>query len=157
MRSLYAVLWVMGLLALTGLALMFLYTPESAKPAHVFPAPTGITPGGFFRGVHFRGVHFWLAQLIVLVALAHLMRVVFVKTNRRRSGLALAIAALTGLFWFTGMLLPWDRLTDWLPSWADGLLGVYWTHTLALSLLMLPSLAVYLRRTRRDFMPGLGS
>ena len=120
MRLLYVILWLAGLLALTGLALMFLYVPESRGPAHISPAPAGVTPGGLFRGIHF-----WLAQLIGLVVLAHLVRVVFVKTNRRRSRWALALAALTGLFLFTGMLLPWDRLTDWLPSWAGGLLGVY--------------------------------
>ncbi len=144
MRSLQAVMWVAGFLALTGLALMFLYVPEYAEPAHVSPAPASITPGSVFRGLHF-----WGSNLIVLAAAAHLLRTIFVKTNRRRSGGALAIGVLTGLFWFTGMLLPWDQLTYWLPSWAGGLLGVYWTHTLALSLLMLPLLAVYLRRTRR--------
>ena len=144
MRSLYAVLWLAGLLAVTGLALMLLYVPGYAKPAHVSPAPAGMTPGSFFRGLHF-----WGSNFIVLAAAVHLMRTVFVKTNRRRSGWALAIAALTGLFWFTGMLLPWDRLTDWLPIWTGGLLGVYWTHTLALLLLMLPLLLAYTYRMRR--------
>ena len=150
MRSFRAVLWLGGFLAATGLALMLLYFPEYTQPSHAYPAPAGVTPGGIFRGVHF-----WLVQLIVLVVLAHLLRVVFVKTNRRRSGWALTTAALTGLFWFTGMLLPWDHLAEWLPTWMGGLLGVYWTHTLALLLLILPLLIGYSRRMRRD--AGLGS
>ena len=144
MRLPQTVLWLSGFLALTGLALMLLYVPTSA-PAHVLLEPRGVTPGGVFRGFHF-----WAAQVIVLIALAHLTRTVFVKTNRRFSGWALAIAAVTGLFWFTGMLLPWDRLTDWLPVWAGGLLGVYWTHTLALSVLLLPLLIGCMRRTHCD-------
>ena len=149
MRLLYAVSWLACLLAVTGLALMFLYIPEYTVPVHVYPAPAGITLGGFFRGVHF-----WLAQFIVLIVLAHLIRVVFVKTNRRRSGWALTITALIGLLWFTGMLLPWDQLAHWLPIWAGGLLGVYWIHTIALSLLLSPLLLVYVRCLRRASAPN---
>jgi len=144
-RLLSAVLWLASLLAVSGLALMFLYFPEYTKPVSGYTAPPGITVGSIFRGAHF-----WLAQLIVLAALAHGVRVVFVKTNRPRLGWALAVTTVTGLLWFTGMLLPWDRLANWLPVWAGGLLGVYWTHTLALSLLLLLLMIAYFGRLRRD-------
>ncbi len=152
MRSLKIVLWMLAFLALTGLGLMLCYVPDRDSSFLMKSGQPIITTGSVFRGLHF-----WGSNFIVMAVAVHLARTVFVKTNRQRFGGALAIAVLTGLFWFTGMLLPWDQLTYWLPSWACGLRGIYWTHTLALSLLMLPLLAVYLRRTRRDFMPGLGS
>ncbi len=144
MRSLRAVIWLAAFLALTGLALMLLYVPNTAASGQAVPAPVGVTPGGIFRGLHF-----WIAQVILLAAVLHLTRVVFVKTNRRYAAWAVAALALTGLLWFTGMLLPWDRLMSYLPIWAGGLIGVYRTHTLALSLLLLILLTAYTRRTRR--------
>ena len=52
------------------------------------------------------------------------------------------------------MLLPWDQLALWMQSWLRGisaqnaLWSVYLTHTLALSLPMLPLLFVYVRKRR---------
>ncbi len=154
MRSLKVYLWLFALVALSGLLLMFFYVPSAAPPKS--PAPsTGVSLGYVLRGVHF-----WAAQFAVLAVLTHMARTVFVKTNRPRSGWVVALVLLTGLLWFTGFLLPWDQLAFWMQRWLPGisaenaLWAVYRTHTLALSLLTLPLLFVYVRRTRRDPVPS---
>lgn len=149
MWSLKAYLWLLAALTLSGLLLMSLYVPSVALPD--VPASPGVSAGYVARGVHF-----WTAQLALLAVLAHLAHTIFVKTNRVYIGWVVALALMTGLLWFTGFLLPWDQLASWmqqlwLPSISaqNALWTVYLTHTLALSLLMLPVLFVYVRRTRR--------
>ncbi len=150
MRSLNAYLWLFAVLMLSGLLLMLFYVPAAAPP--ILAAPRA----GWSVGTVLRSVHFWAAQFVVLAVLAHLVRVIFVKTNRLHIGWAFALVSLTCLLWFTGLLLPWDQLAFWMQNWLHGisaqqaLWGIYWTHTLALSLLMLLLLFVYVRRTRRN-------
>ncbi len=151
MWSLKAYLWLLAVLTLSGLLLMLCYVPSAATPAS--PAPSA----GMSLGYVSRGVHFWAAQIAVLAVLAHLVRTIFAKTNRKRAGWALLLFLLTCLLCFTGYLLPWDQLASWMQqellphiSAQNALWSVYWTHTLVLSLLMLPFLLVYVRRTRRD-------
>ncbi len=102
-------------------------------------------------GPTLRGLHFWLAQIAVFVAVFAVCRAFFVKTNWPGAGWAAGVFVLTGLLWFTGMLLPWDQLSYWLaplfrPS--TGLLAVYRLHTLILSALLLVLLVIYIRRLR---------
>ena len=150
MRFLSAYLWLLAVLTFSGLLLMFLYVPSAAPLGASVPAPPGASAGYIARGVHF-----WAAQLGLLAALTLLARTIFVKTNRPHTGWAVALVLMTVLLWFTGFLLPWDQLGFWMHRWLnslsaqDALWAVYWTHTLALSLLMLPVLSVYVRRTRR--------
>ena len=139
MRSLKVCLWLLALLTLSGLLLMFCYVPSAAPPA----VPASST------------------QFAVAAVSAHLVRTIFVKTNRRRTGWAVVLVLLTGLLWFTGFLLPWDQLASWMQrsmlpniSAQGALWSVYWTHTLILSLLTLPFLLVYVRRTRHDLVPS---
>jgi quinol-cytochrome oxidoreductase complex cytochrome b subunit len=154
-RSLTVCLWLLAGLALTGLALMFLYVPAAAPVSA--PGRAGVTAGGVLRGLHF-----WAGNLIVLAVLAHLGRTAFVRASRPRLGWAAALTALTVLSCFTGYLLPWDHLAFWLLTWTHGLGGalgrmdalgalltVYWTHTLGLTALTLPLLIAYARRARR--------
>ena len=151
MRSWKACLWLLGGLALSGLVLMLIYVPVSELPVYPKLARQDATLGHITRGLHF-----WLAQIAVAAVLVHSVCAFFVKTNWSRSGWITLLALMTGLFWFTGFLLPWDNLAFWMQSWLRGISAqaalwvVYWTHTLVLSLLMLPLLLVYIRRMRRD-------
>ena len=62
---------------------------------------------------------------------------------------------LTGMFWFTGMLLPWDSLEYWLSRNGTGLTlkSLYLIHVLLLPLLLYPLSALYTRRTRTGGPP----
>jgi len=150
MWSLKASLWLLAALALSGLALTLLYVPVTASvaPSAVAPlGPPGVTLGGIMRGVHF-----WTAQFVVLALLAHLIFALSTKTQRRFAGWAAGLFALTGFLWFTGILLPWDDLTQWLRRGAAGLtpLQIYGLHVLLLPLLLYPLAGVYFRLTRRE-------
>ena len=151
MRSLKAYLWLLAALALSGLLLMFLYVPSAVLPSSSAPR------AGVSAGYILRGVHFWAGNLAVLTVSAHLIRTIFVKTNRRRVGWAMTLVFLTLVSCFTGYLLPWDQLAFWMQRlWLpnigaqDAVWPVYWMHTLGLSLLTLPFSLAYVRRTHRD-------
>ena len=136
MRSLRAYLGTGVVLLLSGLLLMLFYVPHPTSiPA--MSGQSGVTVGGIFRGIHV-----WAAQLIVLAVLVYVACTVFVKTNHPRIGWAACLAVLTGLLWFTGILLPWDHLA-------------YWTHVLILTVLLLTLLIFYVRRTRRNLSATL--
>jgi len=139
-------LWLFALLSLTGLALMLYYAPA------VTPADTGQPASGVRAlGPILRGLHFWLAQLALLAGIFAVCRAFFVKTSRPRAAWAAGAFLLTGLLWFTGMMLPWDQLNFWLaPVFRPptGLLVIYWLHALVLSALLLAVLITYTRRLR---------
>lgn len=101
------------LLGITGLLLMFRYD------ANIERAYTSIlfieTEGAF--GSLVRGVHHWSANLLVVAAFLHLVRV-FVTGGFKRGrtmnwliGIALLVLVLASNF--TGYLLPWDQLAYW--------------------------------------------
>jgi cytochrome b-561 len=98
---------------LTGIYLMFFYTPSVASAyGDMQQLRTGI---GFGQLV--RNVHRWSAHLMVLVVLLHLARVFFAGAYKRPRqfnwvlGIGLLLATL-GLS-FSGYLLPWDQLSYW--------------------------------------------
>jgi quinol-cytochrome oxidoreductase complex cytochrome b subunit len=98
---------------LTGIYLMFFYTPSVASAyGDMQQLRTGV---GFGQLV--RNVHRWSAHLMVLVVVLHLARVFFAGAYKRPRqfnwvlgvGLLLATLALS----FSGYLLPWDQLSYW--------------------------------------------
>src|SRR6266542_1541985 len=98
---------------LTGIYLMFFYTPSVASAyGDMQQLRTGI---GFGQLV--RNVHRWSAHLMVLVVVLHLARVFFAGAYKRPRqfnwvlGVGLLLATL-GLS-FSGYLLPWDQLCYW--------------------------------------------
>jgi quinol-cytochrome oxidoreductase complex cytochrome b subunit len=110
-------------LAVTGLYLMFLYTP-AVTMAHQ-DLQRLQTSVGF--GQLLRNVHRWGAHLMVLVVGLHLARV-FVdgayRGHRGRNwvwGVGLFVVTLG--FSFTGYLLPWDQLSYWAVTVGAALLG----------------------------------
>ena len=149
MRTLRVCSWLFILLTLSGLALMLYYAPA------ITPADTGQPASGVRAlGPTLRGLHFWLAQIAVFVAVFAVCQAFFVKTNWPRAGWAAGVFVLTGLLWFTGMLLPWDHLDFWLAPVLrppTGLLTVYWLHTLILSLSLFALLISCIRRLRSTY------
>jgi quinol-cytochrome oxidoreductase complex cytochrome b subunit len=98
---------------LTGIYLMFFYTPSVASAyGDMQQLRTGV---GFGQLV--RNVHRWSAHLMVLVVVLHLARVFFAGAYKRPRqfnwvlGVGLLLATL-GLS-FSGYLLPWDQLSYW--------------------------------------------
>ena len=146
MRTLTGFFWLTALLLLSGLALMGWYVPVTV-PSHAPAAPLPAVSAGSIV----RGLHFWFAQIALLAAVAVLLNTFFVKTNRPRAGWAAGLFVLTGLLWFTGMLLPWDHLGFWLAPVLrppTGLFVIYWLHTLILSVMLFAFLVTCIGRLR---------
>ena len=106
-------LFLIGMQFVTGVALSLYYAPT---PDHAYQSVQFImrevTLGAFVRGLHFFG-----ASAIVIVAVAHMLRVIAFgayKTPREAtwlSGIALLLLVLG--FALTGYLLPWDQRAYW--------------------------------------------
>jgi quinol-cytochrome oxidoreductase complex cytochrome b subunit len=102
-----------GILLVTGLYLMFVYTPSVGSAyGDMQKLKTGV---GF--GQLIRNVHRWSAHLMVLVVFLHLVRVFYAgayKSPREFNWvLGVMLLLLTLAFSFTGYLLPWDQLSYW--------------------------------------------
>src|SRR6266536_2880722 len=109
----YILTVLFAILNLTGMYLMFFYTPSVASAyGDMQQLRTGV---GFGQLV--RNVHRWSAHLMVIVVLVHLARVFFAGAYKRPRqfnwvlGVGLLVATLA--FSFTGYLLPWDQLSYW--------------------------------------------
>ncbi len=98
---------------LTGILLKFMYDPTPVAAYGSIQALMGQIPFGKF----IRNVHYWSANLLVLVAFLHLLRVYFTGAYHPPRqfnwvvGLTMFIVILTANF--TGYLLPWDQLSYW--------------------------------------------
>ncbi len=97
----------------TGIALALFYAPT---PDHAWESVRFIMtmiPGGHFL----RGLHHWGASVIVVAAIAHLVRVVFFGSYRKPRELnwivGLILLQLILAFGLTGYLLPWDQRSYW--------------------------------------------
>ncbi len=106
-----AVLFV--ILVVTGVYLMFFYTPAVGSAyGDMQRLRTGV---GF--GQLIRNVHRWTAHLMVLVVLLHLVRVFCAGAYKRPREfnwvIGVVLLLLTLAFSFTGYLLPWDQLSFW--------------------------------------------
>lgn len=102
------------LLSVTGLLMMFVYEPSPERAYQsVLALERDVGFGGFVRAIHH-----WSANLLVVVALLHLMRVFFTGGFRSSSRQFNWVIGLCLLFFvlasnFTGYLLPWDQLSYW--------------------------------------------
>jgi quinol-cytochrome oxidoreductase complex cytochrome b subunit len=109
----YILTVLFAILNLTGMYLMFFYTPSIASAyGDMQQLRTGV---GFGQLV--RNVHRWSAHLMVLAVVLHLARVFFAGAYKRPRQfnwvLGVGLLALTLAFSFTGYLLPWDQLSYW--------------------------------------------
>jgi len=107
--SLVLVLLLMG----TGVLMMFAYEPS---PERAFGSIVSMQDEVLF-GRLVRGVHYWSANLIVVVALLHLLRVYLTGAFRGARQfnwiIGLGLLACVSVSAFTGYLLPWDQTSYW--------------------------------------------
>ncbi len=101
------------ILLITGLYLMFVYTPSvGAAYGDMQRLKTGV---GF--GQLIRNVHRWSAHLMVLVVFLHMVRVFYAGAYKHPREFnwvfGIMLLLLTLAFSFTGYLLPWDQLAYW--------------------------------------------
>lgn len=100
-------------LALTGLLLRFKYMPTIEQ---AYYSIVQLQDFELF-GRLLRNVHYWAANLLIITAVLHLMRVLltnsiyYERAKNWRYGLVLLLLLL--LFSFTGYLLTWDQLSYW--------------------------------------------
>jgi quinol-cytochrome oxidoreductase complex cytochrome b subunit len=114
---------LVGLLFLTGILLLLVYQPSTEHAYSSVLVLTREIPYGLWV----RNIHHWSANLLVIVAVLHLVRVVL--TGAFGSGRHLNwIIGLFLLFLllsanFTGYLLPWDQLAYWAVTICTSMLG----------------------------------
>jgi cytochrome b-561 len=102
-----------GILLVTGVYLMFVYTPSVGSAyGDMQNLKTGV---GF--GQLIRNVHRWAAHLMVLVVALHMVRVFYAGAYKKPREfnwvIGVMLLLLTLAFSFTGYLLPWDQLSYW--------------------------------------------
>jgi len=171
---------LLGILTLTGLALMLNYVPY---PSEAYRSMKDLQFAVTY-GVVLRNLHRWSAHAMVFVVFLHMCRVFLTgsyKAPREFNwvvGVALLLLTL-GLS-FTGYLLPWDQLAFWaitvgtniaaytpiigdrlkfllLAGHAIGsmtLLRFYVLHCVILPLAMLVLVSLHVWRVRKDGLSG---
>jgi len=100
-------------LLVTGMLEMFFYIPTPDGAALSIQTLTYLVPfGGLVRNLHY-----WAAQLLVLTALIHMLRVIFTGAyappRRFNYLLGLGLLVLTLLLDFSGYVLRWDEGIRW--------------------------------------------
>lgn len=101
------------ILLVTGVYLMFVYTPSVGSAyGDMQKLKTGVGLGQLIRNVHR-----WAAHLMVLVVILHLVRVYYAGAYKRPRQfnwiVGVLLLLITLAFSFTGYLLPWDQLSYW--------------------------------------------
>ncbi len=164
------------ILLLTGVYLMFVYTPSVGSAyGDMQRLKTGV---GF--GQLIRNVHRWSAHLMVLVVGLHLVRVFYAGAYKKPREfnwvIGVMLLMITLMFSFTGYLLPCDQLSYWAVTVGTNLvhyvpvfggkvqdlliggqqvgqstlLRFYALHVAVLPGLLVTMLAVHIWRVRKD-------
>ena len=111
------------LLAVTGVLLMFRY---DASVERAYTSIQYMETQVFF-GSLVRAIHHWSANLLVVTAFLHLLRVFYTagfKKGRSANWLVgIILLLLVVAFNFTGYLLPWDQLAYWAITVGTSLLS----------------------------------
>jgi quinol-cytochrome oxidoreductase complex cytochrome b subunit len=111
------------ILAVTGVMLMFVYTPT---PETAYNDMLALQTEVWF-GQLVRNLHHWSGNLMVVVAFLHMLRVFFTGGYRPPREfnwvLGVVLLLLTVGANFTGYLLPWDQLAYWAVTVGSSLLG----------------------------------
>jgi len=114
---------LIGLLFLTGILLLLTYQPATT---HAYVSVQTLIREVSF-GLWVRNIHHWSANLLVVIAVLHLLRVLLTGAfgpGRRLNwiiGLLLLFLLLSSNF--TGYLLPWDQLAYWAVTICTSMLG----------------------------------
>ena len=97
----------------TGLLLKFYYLPF---PDRAYDSIVFLNNNVLF-GPFIRNIHYWSANILIVVAFLHFLRVFFTSAfhSPRQFNWIIGICLFTVilLFNFTGYLLPWDQLSFW--------------------------------------------
>ena len=111
------------LLILTGAMMMLAYEPS---PDRAHDSILGLQTETLF-GPLIRGMHFWSANLLIAVALLHMLRVFFTgaRDGSRKLNWVIGLGLLSCVLAsnFTGYLLPWNQLSYWAVTICTGMLG----------------------------------
>jgi quinol-cytochrome oxidoreductase complex cytochrome b subunit len=165
-----------GILLVTGVYLMFVYTPSVGSAyGDMQHLKTSV---GF--GQLIRNVHRWAAHLMVLVVGLHFVRVFYAGAYKKPREfnwvIGVMLLLITLAFSFTGYLLPWDQLAYWavtvgtnlvhyVPVFGgtlqnlliggqqvgqNTLLRFYALHVAVLPILLVLLLTVHIWRVRKD-------
>ena len=114
---------LIALLMASGILLMLAYDPS---PEQAYQSVLDLQNGIAF-GSMVRAIHHWSANLLVAVALFHLLRVFFTGGYHgpRRFNWVIGLCLFAGILAsnFTGYLLPWDQLSFWAVTICTGMLG----------------------------------
>jgi quinol-cytochrome oxidoreductase complex cytochrome b subunit len=108
---------------LTGLLLSVHYTPTESEAYRSIQRLHEVVPLGRLL----RATHHWAANLMVVMVLAHMLRVFVTgsyKNPRELNWVAGALLlVMTLAFGFTGYLLPWDQKAYWATVVGTNMLG----------------------------------
>jgi len=111
------------MLVMTGVLLMFRYEPTVERAYLSIQALETQVPFGSLV----RAIHHWSANLLIITAFLHLVRVFLTggfKQGRSTNWLVgIGLLLLVLAFNFTGYLLPWDQLAYWAITVSTSLLG----------------------------------
>jgi len=112
-----------SILAVTGVLLLFVYTPSpDAAYDSMIALQTEINFGNLIRNLHH-----WSGNLMVVVGVLHLLRVFYTAgfTHPREFNWVMGVALLLLIVAanFTGYLLPWDQLAYWAVTVGTSLLS----------------------------------
>ena len=111
-----------AVLAITGVLLLFVYTPSpDAAYESMIALQTEVNFGNLIRNLHH-----WSGNLMVVVGILHLLRVFytagFTRPREFNWVMGISLLLLTIAANFTGYLLPWDQLAYWAVTVGTSLL-----------------------------------
>ena len=112
-----------AVLAVTGVLLLFVYTPS---PEAAYESMIALQTEVYFGNL-IRNLHHWSGNLMVVVGVLHLLRVFYThgfsppREFNWVMGITLLILIVAANF--TGYLLPWDQLAYWAITVGTSLLG----------------------------------
>ena len=110
------------LLFITGLLLKFYYLPF---PDRAYGSIVHLNNNVLF-GTFIRNIHYWSANILIIVAFLHFLRVFFTSAfhSPRRFNWVIGVGLfiIIILFNFTGYLLPWDQLSFWAVTICTGMM-----------------------------------
>ena len=171
-----AAVFLFSVLVITGLLEMFYYVPSLEHANASVQMLMFLVPYGWLV----RGVHYWAAQGLVVIAVLHLLRVVFTgayKHPRRFNWLlGVSLLVVVVLLDFTGYVLRGDVDIEWamlvgtnllksIPAIGDALYGLvvggsevsgdtivrfYTWHVFGLALIAVVAIGWHIFRVRRD-------
>jgi quinol-cytochrome oxidoreductase complex cytochrome b subunit len=112
-----------SILGVTGVLLLFVYTPS---PDAAYDSMVALQTEVYFGNL-IRNLHHWSGNLMVVVGLLHLLRVFYTAgfSHPREFNWVMGVALLLLIVGanFTGYLLPWDQLAYWAVTVGTSLLS----------------------------------